>query len=67
MPANFIKVPTAIPKDKINGTEKLKFVLEKVEYIVCKGEKSLYQYFLFFLQCFLNVSFTGSLKVRIVW
>ena len=49
--------------DKINVTEKLKFVLGRVENIVGKGDK----HFLFFLQCFQKASFPGSLKVGIVW
>ena len=39
--------------DKINVSEKLKFVLERVENIVGKGENAGYQHFILFLQCFL--------------
>ena len=37
--------------DKINVTEKLKFVLGRVENIVGKGENAGYQHFLLFPQC----------------
>ena len=57
----------AFADDKINMTEKLKFVLGRVENIVGKGENAGYQHFLLFSQCFLKVSYSGSLKVVIVW
>ena len=38
----------AFADDKINETEKLKFILEKVENIVGKGENAGYQHFLLF-------------------
>ena len=41
---------------KINVTEKLHFVLGKVENIVRKGENAGYQHFLLFTQCFQNAS-----------
>ena len=53
--------------DKINLTQTLNFVLERVENIVGKGENAGYQHFLLFPHCFQNFSFPGSLKVRIVW
>ena len=53
--------------DKMNVTEKLKFVLGRVENIVVKGENAEYQHFLLFLQCFQKASFPGSLKLDIVW
>ena len=43
----------ALADDKINRTEKLKFVLGRVEIIVAKGENAGYQHFLLFPQCFL--------------
>ena len=43
-------------------TEKLKFVLRRVENIVVKGENTGYQHFLLFPQCFQRASFSGSLK-----
>ena len=48
-------------------TEKLKFVLERVENIVEKEENAGYQHFLLFPQCFRKVSFSKSLKVETVW
>ena len=40
---------------------------DRVANIVEKGENAGNQRFLFFTQCFQKVSFSGSLKVRIVW
>ena len=57
----------AFADDKINVTEKLRFVLEKVENIVGKGENAGHQHFLLFPQCFQKAYYTVSLKVRIVW
>ena len=53
--------------DEIELAEKLKFVLERVENIVEKGENAGYQHFLLFPQCFQKASILGSLKVGIVW
>ena len=47
-------------------TEKLKFVLGRVENIVGKGENAGYKHFLLFPQCFQKASCTGSFKVGIV-
>ena len=57
----------AFADDKINETEQLKFVLGRVEIIVGKGENAGNQHFLLFPQYCQMVSFTGSLKVVIVW
>ena len=57
----------AFADDKINVTEKLRFVLEKVENIVGKGENAGHRHFLLFPQCFQKAYYTVSLKVRIVW
>ena len=57
----------AFADDKLNLTEKLIFVLGKVEKIVRKGENAGYQHFLLFPLCFQKASCTGLLKVRIVW
>ena len=57
----------AFADNKINETEKLKFVLERVENIVGKGENDGYQHFLLFPQCFQKASFSRLLKVKIVW
>ena len=58
----------AYAEDKINVTQKLKFELGRVylENIVGKGENAGYQHFLHFPR-FQKVSFSRSLKVRIVW
>ena len=57
----------ACADDKINASEKLKFVLEKAENIVGKGENAGYQHFLLFPQCFQKPFLSGSFKVWIVW
>ena len=57
----------AFADDKMNVNQKLKFDLERVENIVGKGENAGYQHFLLFPQCFQKASYTGSLKLVIVW
>ena len=57
----------AFAGDKINVAKKLKFVLGRGENIVRKGENAGYQHFLLFPQYFQKFSYTGSLKVVIVW
>ena len=57
----------AFADDKLNVTQKLKFAFGKVENIMGKGENAVYQYFLLFPQCFLKATFSGSLKLGIVW
>ena len=52
---------------KINVTEKLKFVLGNLVNIVVKRENAGYPHFLLLLVCFQKASYTGSLKVVIVW
>ena len=49
----------AYADDKINVTEKLKFVLGSVENIVGKGENAGYQHFLIFPQCFQRLLIEG--------
>ena len=56
----------AFADDKIIVTEKMKFVLERVEKIVGEGENVGYKHFLLFPKCFKKASYTGSLKVGIV-
>ena len=51
----------------MNVNERLKFGLGRVENIVGKGENAGNQHFLLFPQCFQKTSFSGSLKVVIVW
>ena len=43
------------------------YVFDRVENIVGIRENAGYQQFLLFPQCFLNLSFSGSFKVVIVW
>ena len=50
---------------KINVTEKLKFLLERVKDIVAKGENTDYPHFLLFQQSIQKASFSRSLKVMI--
>ena len=54
-------------EDNINVNKKFQFVLGRVENIVGKGENAGYQHFLLFPQCFQKASFSGLLKVEIVW
>ena len=56
-----------IADDKINVTKKFKFVLGRVENVAGKQENAGNQHFFLFPQCFQRASFTGSLKVGIVW
>ena len=56
----------AFADDKINVTEKLKFVLGTGENIVGKAENAGYQHFLPFPQCFQKAFYTRSFKVVIV-
>ena len=50
--------------DKINFTEKPKFVFGRVENIVTKGENADYQHFLHFPKCFQKPSFSRVIKRR---
>ena len=47
--------------DKIGVTQKFRFVLRQVKYILGKGENAGFQHFLLFPQCL------GLLKIWIVW
>ena len=49
---------------KINMSEKLKFVMERVENIVGKGENAGYQHFLLLAQCFSKTFFLRVVKSR---
>ena len=53
--------------DKINVTQMMISVFDRVENFVGKEENAGYQHFLLFLQCFQKASFLGSLRVGIVW
>ena len=71
----------SLPNNKIWGLTKLKVVadnkfkfakmlislFDRVENIVGKEENACYQHFLLFLYCFQKASFSGSVKVGIVW
>ena len=57
----------ALADNKLNVTEKLQFVLGRVENIAGKGENAGYQHFLLFPQCFQKCPFSRSLKVWILW
>ena len=46
-----------LENNKINVTEKLKFVSGRLENIVGKGENAGYQHFLLFPKCFQKTSF----------
>ena len=56
----------ALADDKINVTQKLKIVSERVENISEKGENAGYQHFLLSPKCFRMPSSSGPLKVGIV-
>ena len=53
--------------DKLNVARMVISYLDRVENTVGKGENAGYQHFLLFLHCFPKPSFSGSLKVGIVW
>ena len=57
----------AFADNKIKVLKKIIFVFERVENIEGKGENAGYQHFLLFPHCFQYASYTGSLKVVIVW
>ena len=56
----------ALADDKIDVTQKLKFVLGQVENNLGKGENAGFQHFLLFPKCFQKPFSSGSLKVGIV-
>ena len=53
--------------DKTNIDKRLISVFARVENIAGKGENGGHQHFLLFPQCFQKASFSGSLKLGIVW
>ena len=53
--------------DKINVSENLKYVLERIQNIVGNRENAGDRHFLLFQQFFQKTYFSGSLKVGIVW
>ena len=57
----------AFADNKSNVIEKLKFVLQRTESMVGKGENAGFQHFLLFPLCFQRPLSWVSLKVGIVW
>ena len=57
----------AFADEKMHLNQKVKFGLARIENIVGKRDSAGYQHFLLFPQCFQKTSFSGSLKVGIVW
>ena len=48
-------------------TGKIEFELGRVANIVGEGKNAVYHHFLLFPLCFQKATFSGSLKVGIVW
>ena len=57
----------ALADDKLNIAKRTISLFDRVENTVGKGENASYQHFLLFPHCFEKASFSGSLKVWIVW
>ena len=57
----------AFTDDKPNVARVMISVFDRTENIVGKGENVGYQHFLLFLQGFQRASYTGLLKVEILW
>ena len=57
----------AFAENKLNVAKIFISVFDRVENIVGKGENAGHHQFLVFPQCFQKASFSGSLKVGIVW
>ena len=58
----------AFADDNLNGNKKkIKNIYDRVENIVRKEENAGYQHCLLFPQYFQKASFSGSVKVGIVW
>ena len=57
----------ALADDKLNVAEIMIYVCDRVENIMGKRENAGYQQFLLFPRCFHKASFSGSLKIGIVW
>ena len=64
---NQSKIFKVVADEKIKVTQRLKFVLGRIENIVGKGENAGYQHFLLFPQIFQKLSFPEVLKVGILW
>ena len=57
----------AFADDKLNVTENVKVVFQRIENIVGKEENAGYLHFLIFLQCFPKAFSSIASKVAIVW
>ena len=57
----------AFVDDKLNVTQNVKVVFNRIENIVGKEENAGYQYFLLFPQCFQKAFSSSASKVVIVW
>ena len=57
----------ACADDKKDVTQEIESLPYEIENIVGKGENAGNQHFLLFSHCFQKDSFSGSLKVGIVW
>ena len=57
----------AFAVDNLYVAQMMIYVFDRVENIVGNGENAGFQHFLLFPHCFLKLSFSGSLKVVIVW
>ena len=57
----------AIADNKFIVAKMMISVFDWVENMEEKGENAGYQHFLLFPQCFWKASFSGSLKVGLVW
>ena len=57
----------AFADSKLNATMTLKFVFQVVKNFVENGENAGYLHILLFPQCFRKASYSGKLKLKIVW
>ena len=57
----------AFADKKIHVNQILKIVLGRIENIAGKGENAGHQHFLLFQQFFQKATYSGSIKVEIVW
>ena len=57
----------AFADDKFNDTKIIIYDFDWVENMMGKGENAGYQHFLLYPQYFQKASYTGLLKVMIVW
>ena len=63
----FLSKFKALADDNVNMVIMAEFVFDWIEKIVGQGVNTGYHHFLLFQQCFQNPSFSGSLKLRLVW